>query len=78
MPNREPRGKQYRWMRVAGQSAFIPVFLALYPVAFYYIGSFIDEWVGTSWIRVVFLFLGLFSGFRQTYFILKKIIDAQE
>lgn len=78
MTDKEPIGREYRWMRIAGQCSFIPIFLALYPIAFYYIGGKIDGWVGTSWIRIAFLFLGLFSGFRQTYFLIKKITDALE
>jgi hypothetical protein len=65
-------------MKVVGQCSFIPVFLALYPVAFYYIGDQIDQWAGTDWVKTPFLFLGLFSGFRQTYFLIKKLLDTLE
>ncbi|MBN2328413.1 MAG: AtpZ/AtpI family protein [Candidatus Omnitrophica bacterium] len=69
---------KYAWLRVVGQCAFIPTFLALYPIAFYWIGTWLDGWFGTTWIKIVFLFLGLFSGFRQTYFIIKKLLESLE
>ncbi|MGC9327346.1 MAG: AtpZ/AtpI family protein [Candidatus Hinthialibacter sp.] len=69
---------KYAWLRIAGQCAFIPTFLALYPIAFYWIGKWLDGWLGTTWIKVVFLFLGLISGFRQTYFIIKKLLESLE
>lgn len=60
------------------QCTFIPVFLALFPIAFYFIGSWLDLYFGTTWIRVVFLFIGLISGFRQSYFLIKQLIESQE
>lgn len=78
MQSKKPVGQKYRWMKVVGQCSFIPIFLALYPIAFFYIGSKIDEWAGTAWIKIVFLFLGLFSGFRQTYLLIKKLQDTLE
>jgi hypothetical protein len=78
MESKEPVGNKYRWMKVVGQCSFIPIFMALYPIAFYYIGVKIDEWAGTNWIKALFLFLGLFSGFRQTYLLIKQLINTQE
>lgn len=69
---------RYAWLRVAGQCMFIPTFLALFPIAFFFIGKWLDGYFGTSWIRVVFLFAGLFSGFRQTYFVIKRLLDSLE
>jgi len=56
---------------------FIPIFLALYPIAFYLIGSWLDEKLGTEWLKIVFLVLGLFSAGRQVYFLIKGIIRDQ-
>lgn len=69
---------KYSWMRIVGQCAFIPTFLALFPIAFFFIGKWLDGYFGTAWIKIVFLFLGLFSGFRQTYFIIKRLLDSLE
>lgn len=71
---RKPDEKDLRWLRVVGECSMIPVYLALYPVAFRFIGLWLDQWLGTSWLAIAFLFLGLFSGFRQTYFALKRLI----
>ncbi|MGI6455915.1 MAG: AtpZ/AtpI family protein [bacterium] len=71
--NQSPNEKKYAWVRIAGQAAFIPVYLALFPIAFFYIGKWLDGYFGTEWIRMVFLFLGLFSGFRQTYFLIRDL-----
>ena len=69
---------QFAWLRIAGQCMFIPIYLALFPIAFYHIGKWLDGWFETSGIKVFFLFLGLFSGFRQTYFLIKQLIEIQE
>ncbi|RJP18210.1 MAG: AtpZ/AtpI family protein [Candidatus Omnitrophota bacterium] len=78
MMARKPDDAKLAWVRIAGQCSFIPIFLALYPIAFFYIGTWLDEKLGVSWIKVVFLFLGIFSGMRQTYMLIKKMIEAQE
>ncbi len=78
MSTQNDKQPKLAWVRIAGQCAFIPVFLALYPIAFFYIGNWLDEKCGTTWIKIPFLFLGIFSGIRQTYFIIKKMIEAQE
>ncbi len=66
------------WVRIAGQATFIPVFLALYPIAFYAIGGWLDEYFQTTWLKILFLFLGIFSGFRQTYFVIRRLIVQLE
>ena len=61
------------WVKVAGQCSFIPIYLALFPIAFRYIGVWLDGKFGTDWLSMVFLLIGVFSGFRQTYFLIKRI-----
>ncbi|MBZ0258641.1 AtpZ/AtpI family protein, partial [bacterium] len=66
------------WVRIAGQASFIPVYLALYPIAFFMIGRWLDNYFGLTWIKIPFLFLGMFSGFRQTYFVIRRLISQLE
>lgn len=66
------------WVRIAGQASFIPVFLALYPIAFFMIGRWLDDYFGLTWLKIPFLFLGMFSGFRQTYFVIRRLIVQLE
>jgi len=70
--------KKYAWIKIAGQCSFIPIYLALFPIAFHYIGQQLDHFFGTDWLRVVFLFLGIFSGFRQTFLLIRDLIRSQE
>ena len=77
--SRQPtESSKYRWMRVAGQCSFIPTYLALFPIAFFYLGKWLDGQFGTTWLSGAFLFLGLISAFRQTYFIIKRLLDTLE
>lgn len=78
MEPERPNRVSFKWLRVAGQASFIPIFLAFYPIAFFGIGWWLDQQFDTQWIRILFLFLGLISGFRQTYFLIKKIIISVE
>lgn len=78
MSQREPNRPDLRWLRVAGQCSFIPVYLALYPIAFYFIGTWLDDRLGTEWLKNAFLFLGLISGFRQTFFLIRNLLREQE
>jgi len=69
---------KYQWIRIAGPCLFIPTFLVLYPVAFFYIGNWLDGKLGTIWLKAVFLFAGIISAFRQTYFVIRDLIKALE
>ena len=74
-----PEGKDNelaRLARLAGQAMFIPIFLVLYPLAFYWIGKQLDLWWGTgTWLAKIFLLLGLFSGARQVVMLIKRIMS---
>lgn len=78
LDKKNSRESHYQWVRIAGPCLFIPTFLALYPVVFFYIGHWLDGKLGTSWLKVVFLFLGIISAFRQTYFVIRDLIKALE
>ena len=78
MTPRKPKDAKYELIRIVGQCAYIPIYLALYPVAFYVIGAWLDGKLGTAWIKVVFVFLGIASAFRQTYFLIKKLSEEQD
>lgn len=78
MSTNEPKNEDLSWLRVAGQASFIPIFLALYPIAFYYIGSWLDGYFGLTWLKNVFLLLGVISGFRQSYFVIRRLLEHLE
>ncbi|MBI1389615.1 MAG: hypothetical protein GC154_14340 [bacterium] len=78
MSTKRPGRTDPGWLRIIGQASFIPVFLALYPIAFFFIGEWLGEQFGIPWLKVVFLLLGVFSGFRQSFFVIKKIQDQLE
>ena len=66
----------YRLARLAGQAMFIPIFLVLYPLAFHWIGTWLDVWLGTTpWLAKIFLVLGLVSAFRQVRILIKRIMS---
>ena len=66
----------YRLARLAGQAMFIPIFLVLYPLAFHWIGTWLDVWFGTApWLAKIFLVLGLVSAFRQVRILIKRIMS---
>jgi len=69
---------KFKWVRIAGSCVFIPTFLVLYPVVFFYIGNWLDGKLGTTWLKAVFLLLGVISAFRQTYFVIRDVIKAVE
>ncbi len=65
----------YQLARLAGQALFIPIFLVVFPLAFHWIGEQLDGWFGTTpWLARIFLFLGLFSAYRQVRDLIKRIM----
>ena len=66
------------FMQITGLCAFIPVFLALYPIAFYYIGAKLGQWIGFPGIAIFFLFIGIYSGIHQTYLLMRKVSKILE
>lgn len=73
-----PKPNELAWLRIAGQASFIPVYLALFPIAFYFIGGWLDTQFETEWIKPVFLFLGLIHGFRECFLLIRKLLREQE
>lgn len=75
MPEGEDK-ELYRLARVAGQAMFIPIFLVLFPLAFYWVGTQLDSWWGTEpWLARIFLLLGLVSAFRQVTKVIRRIMS---
>ena len=65
----------YRLARLAGQATFIPIFLVLYPLAFHWLGTQLDHWLGTGpWLARILLILGLVSAFRQVVKLIKRMM----
>ena len=75
----EGEGKELaRLARLAGQAMFIPIFLILFPLAFYWLGTQLDGWLGTGpWLARILLLLGLVSALRQVVVLIKRMIADQ-
>lgn len=45
----------------------------------YLIGSYMDEWLGTSpWLLIVFVLLGIVGSFMEFFQIVKKVINREK
>lgn len=49
-----------------GISMLVPIFLCIY------IGNKLDQWFSTSYLTIVFLFLGILAAFRNVYHLTKS------
>lgn len=49
-----------------GISMLVPIFLSIY------IGNKLDQWFSTSYLTIVFLFLGILAAFRNVYHLTKS------
>lgn len=50
----------------------VPVFLCAF------CGHYLDQWLGTSFIVVIMFFAGALAGFRNVYFLAKKLYEGKE
>ncbi len=42
-------------------------------------GYYLDKWLGTSpWLTLIFLLLGIVSGFRNIFILTKRELDRQQ
>ncbi len=71
--NDEPSQKKYELLRTAGQCSLIPCYLAVFPFVYGWIGKWLDQYFGTNWLGLLFVIIGVFSGVRQSYFIVKRL-----
>lgn len=66
----------YRLARLAGQAMFIPIFLVVFPLAFFWVGRQLDGWWGTQpWLARTFLVLGLIAACRQVVMLIRRIMS---
>ncbi len=70
--NGEPSDK-YKTARQLGLLTTIPMILAAAPLVGFYLGHWLDRWLGTEpWITYGMLAIGLVAGIRETVLILRK------
>jgi F0F1-type ATP synthase assembly protein I len=69
---KKPEDK-YVMLRQAGLVTVIPFLLLVSPVVGYFIGSFLDRKLHTSFLWIVFIVLGFVAGVREVYRIILRI-----
>lgn len=55
-----------------GMNMVVPIFMASF------LGMFLDEIFHTSFLMIVFFFMGAIAGFRNIYILAKKIMNFSE
>lgn len=50
----------------------VPIFLCSF------LGMYLDKWLGTNFLMVVFFFIGALSGFRNIYIFARRIYEKKE
>ena len=70
----EDKDKKSSYIRQAGLLGSIPILMAVGPLVGYFIGSWIDDWLGTRpWFIAVFLILGFVAAGKEIYNIVRKV-----
>jgi F0F1-type ATP synthase assembly protein I len=69
-----PAREKSIWV-IAGQYSSVAMILPASVFAGYLIGYLLDRWLGTTYLYLVFLILGIVSGFIQIFRFLKKHED---
>ena len=59
-------GEDKSWMRKFGEYSQLAFLLPAHIVAGLIIGYLLDRWLGTTWLYMVFLLLGIAGGLMQT------------
>jgi ATP synthase protein I len=68
------KGTRYRQVALLGA---IPMVLLAGPLIGFFIGSYLDRWLGSSpWLMIVFALLGAIAAVRQTMNLLSKANEA--
>lgn len=55
-----------------GINMLVPIFLC------FFAGRFLDQKLGTSYLMIVFFFVGALAGFRNIYIFARKMTDGTE
>lgn len=61
--------------RKAAQVFMIPMFLGVFPLVYGWIGMRLDRYFETNWLAALFVVLGFYSGIRQSYLIIRRIME---
>jgi F0F1-type ATP synthase assembly protein I len=64
----ENEGERARWVRSVGVVSTLGITLVVSTLVGFVIGYYLDRWLSTSpWLTIVFLLLGIVSGFVQIF-----------
>ena len=64
---------KYAAIRRAGVLTAIPFILAIAPIIGFFMGDFLDSWLGTEpYLMIVFVVLGFIAGAREVYKLVKR------
>ena len=66
-----PPNKKSSWAQ-AGQYASLGVALPAATVTGYFLGVLLDHWLGTDFLYIVFLILGIAAGFLELYRVVSR------
>ena len=55
-----------------GLNMLVPIGLMMW------LGIWLDEKLGTSWLTIVFFFIGAVAGFQNIFRMAKKVMDSQK
>ncbi len=75
MKQMDPQEEKQKMVKQIGAFMTIPFVLAVPPVIGWLLGSWLDTWLGTTWLMHLFVVLGFIAGFREFYRIVKKYGD---
>jgi F0F1-type ATP synthase assembly protein I len=67
----EPPKKKPNWAQI-GDYASLGVALPATTVTGYFIGVLLDHWLGTDFLYIVFLILGIVAGFVEIYRVVSR------
>jgi hypothetical protein len=73
-----PSQKSSEMLRIAGKVILIPTYLGIFPIAYGLIGSWLGRYFEIKWLAVLFVFIGFYSGIRQSYLVIKRLKYTSE
>jgi ATP synthase protein I len=70
----EDKDKKSSYVRQIGLLGSIPMLMAVGPLVGYFVGEWIDDWLGTApWFTTIFLILGFVAAGKEIYNIVRKV-----
>jgi ATP synthase protein I len=58
-------GRQKTWVARAAEYSSLALVLPISTAVGYVIGYYLDKWLGTQWLKILFLILGSAGGFME-------------